>query len=56
MPISSHFFPLFNTIGSALQSVNNACQLIVVVQGLMGDSVAQIGQKMAAIALAKSET
>jgi hypothetical protein len=53
-PISSHFFPLFNTIGSALRSVNNAYQFMVVLQGLRGKSVAQFGRKMAGIAQVKS--
>jgi hypothetical protein len=54
VPSSSHFFPLFNTIGTALRVVNNAAQLTVVVQGLRGNLVAQTGRKVADSALVKS--
>jgi hypothetical protein len=54
MPLFSHFFPLFNTIGMALITVNNAYWISVVVQGLRDDLVAQKGRIMAVFALAKS--
>ena len=40
MSRSSHFFPLFNTIGLAPWSVNRRFQLRLVLQGLKGDPVA----------------
>jgi hypothetical protein len=54
LPSSSHFFPLFNTIGTVLNVVNNGARIIVVVQGLTGDPVAEKGRKMARFALVKS--
>ncbi len=54
LPISSHIFPLFNTIGAAPGSVNTPLQLVVVVQALRGDIVAQIGRIVARSALIKS--
>ena len=56
MSLSSHFFPLFNTIGLAPWSVNRRFQLTLVVQGLRGDLMAQFGRKVAAFALAKTVT
>jgi hypothetical protein len=56
MSLSSHFFPLFNTIGLAPWSVNRRFQLTLVVQGLKVDLMAQFGRNVAAFALAKTVT